>query len=94
MTWCGRAWFFNLLWQQSFLKKLIRSGMAGLGEAMHGVVRLGQVGLGLVGFGSIGLGLAWFFNSSLQKDVLKKLDQGEAWHGAVGCGKARHGLVW
>jgi hypothetical protein len=39
-------------------------------------------------------GEAWFFNSSLQKDALKKLDQGEAWHGAVGCGKARHGLVW
>jgi hypothetical protein len=99
LAWCGRAWFFNLLWQQSFLKKLIRSGMVGLGEAMHGVVRMGLVGQGMVGSGKecpgeVWNGLAWFFNSSLQKDVLKKLDQGEAWHGAVGCGKARHGLVW
>jgi len=39
-------------------------------------------------------GSAWVFNSSLKKDALKKLDQGEAWHGAVVRGKARHGLVW
>ena len=56
---------------------------------MNYLARQGKAGCGLARFG-----LAWFFNSSLQKDALKKLDQGEAWHGAVGCGKARHGLVW
>lgn len=49
---------------------------------------------GEVWFGKVRHGKARFSNSSLQKDALKKLDQGEAWHGAVGCGKARHGLVW
>ena len=60
MTWCGRAWFFNLLWQQSFLKKSIRSGMAGLGEVMHGVVRMGQVGRGGEWCGEDGFGWVWF----------------------------------
>jgi hypothetical protein len=64
-AWLGEAWFFNLLWQQSFLKKLIRSGMAGLGEVMHGVVRRGGVGLGVVGHGSVRQGksrrgVEWF----------------------------------
>ena len=73
--------------------------MAGLGEVMHGVVGIGAVGIGTVRSGPARCGwawqgTAWFFNSSLQKDALKKLDQGEAWHGAVGRGKARHGLVW
>ena len=63
--------------------------MVGSGKECPGGVGNGAVRMGLVGYGSV-----WFFNSSLQKDVLKKLDQGEVWHGAVGCGKARHGLVW
>ena len=57
--------------------------------AWLGSARCGRVWLGVTGFGK-----AWFFNSSLQKDALKKLDQGEVWHGAVGRGKVRHGLVW
>jgi hypothetical protein len=65
-----------------------------LGEVRRGTARSAEVRCGLVRFGEVGFGVAWFFNSSLQKDALKKLDQGEAWHGAVGCGKARHGLVW
>jgi len=89
-----------------FFKKinLVRRGQAGRGSVWqggvgHGAVRMGLVGQGMVGSGKecpgeVWNGLAWFFNSSLQKDALKKLDQGEAWHGAVGRGKARHGLVW
>jgi hypothetical protein len=60
----------------------------------HGAVRLGLVRHGGAWRGVVWQGEAWFFNSSLQKDALKKLDQGEAWHGAVVRGKARHGLVW
>jgi len=39
----GGAWFFNLLWQQSFLKKLIWYGMD-----RRGGVRFGKVGWGMV----------------------------------------------
>ena len=58
------------------------------------MVWLGMVRSGKASPGEVWNGKAWFFNSSLQKDALKKLDQGEVWHGAVGRGKARHGLVW
>jgi hypothetical protein len=69
-------------------------GEVWFGKVRHGKARLCPVWWGVEWLGGVWFGKARFSNSSLQKDALKKLDQGEAWHGAVGCGKARHGLVW
>jgi hypothetical protein len=86
VEWLGGVWFGKARLSNSSLKQGVLE--------MNYLVRCGSARLGTAWFGKARSGLAWFFNSSLQKDALKKLDQGEAWHGAVGCGKARHGLVW